>query len=101
MQLGGALGEAAPPAWESDEDAVAAMRALGNDLEAPATALMPAIAGIIADLRASPTVRHAALSGSGATVFALTRNWEAAESLAELMRQRRPDCWVVEAMLGA
>ncbi len=100
MQLGAALADE-PPHWQTEDDAIAAMRALGNDLEAPATALMPRIAEIVAELRASPTVRHAALSGSGATVFALTRDWEAAESLADLMRQRRPDCWIVESMLGA
>lgn len=101
MQLGAALAEQAAPHLQGDEDAVAAMRALGNDLEAPAIALMPQIGEIVANLRASPSVRHAALSGSGATVFALTRDWEAAEALADLMRQRRPDCWVMEAMLGA
>ena len=77
------------------------LRALGNDLEAPAIALMPQIGEILAELRASPNVRHAALSGSGATVYALARDWEEAEALAELLRQRRPECWVMEAMLGA
>ncbi|MGH6951707.1 MAG: 4-(cytidine 5'-diphospho)-2-C-methyl-D-erythritol kinase, partial [Vitreimonas sp.] len=100
-QLGGAFAAAGAPHWAGDEDAVAAMRVLGNDLEAPAIALMPQVGEIVADLRASPTVRHAALSGSGATVFALARDWEAAEALAELLRQRRPECWVMEAMLGA
>lgn len=101
MHLGGAFSAAGAPRWRSHEDAVAAMRTLGNDLEAPAIALMPAIGEIVTELRGSPSVRHAALSGSGATVFALTRDWEAAEALADLVRQRRPDCWVMEAMLGA
>ena len=89
------------PRWPGEADAIAAMRALGNDLEAPAIALMPQIGEILAELRASPNVRHAALSGSGATVYALARDWEEAEALAELLRQRRPECWVMEAMLGA
>ena len=101
MRLGRELAGDPPPNWPSEEDAVAAMRALGNDLEAPATALMPQIADILVDLRASPTVRHAALSGSGATVFALTRDWDAAESLADLLRGRHPEWWIAEAMLGA
>jgi 4-diphosphocytidyl-2-C-methyl-D-erythritol kinase len=90
-----------PPHWKDEHEAIAGMAALGNDLEVPARALMPQIAAIIADLRAAPTVRHAALSGSGATVFALMRDWEAAESLADLMRERYRDWWIVETMLGA
>lgn len=101
MGLGGAFAPAGAPRWPGEADAIAAMRALGNDLEAPAIALMPQIGEILAELRASPNVRHAALSGSGATVYALARDWEEAEALAELLRQRRPECWVMEAMLGA
>jgi 4-diphosphocytidyl-2-C-methyl-D-erythritol kinase len=101
MRLGRELAGASPPHWRTEEEAAAAMRALGNDLEAPAAALMPQIADILADLRASPTVRHAAISGSGATAFALTRDWDAAESLADLLRERHREWWIAEAMLGA
>ena len=101
MSLGGALAGAGAPRWDSADAAIAGMRALGNDLEAPAQALMPAIAAMLAELRALPQVRHAALSGSGATVFALTDDWNGAETLATELIARHPDWWVSEAMLGA
>ena len=101
MALGSALSGAPPPAWESDAEAVAAMRTLGNDLEAPAAALTPAIASFLTSLRARPEVRYAALSGSGATVFAITNDGAAAERLADEMIVARSDCWIQETMLGA
>ena len=42
-----------------------------NDLEAPAVALQPVIADVLAWLRALPSVTLARMSGSGATCFAL------------------------------
>jgi 4-diphosphocytidyl-2-C-methyl-D-erythritol kinase len=56
---------------------------------------------MLAALRAHPGVRYAALSGSGATVFALTRDSGSAESLADEMIAVHPDWWIVETMLGA
>ncbi len=101
MALDSALSGASPPAWDSEDEALAAMRALGNDLEAPAAALAPAIATLLTGLRARPEVRYAALSGSGATVFAITNDWAAAERLADEMISAHPDCWIQETMLGA
>ncbi len=46
-------------------------RAARNDLEAPAVALQPVIADVLAWLRALPGVSLARMSGSGATCFAL------------------------------
>jgi len=101
LALGTELAVSAPPRWQDENEAIAAMAALGNDLEAPARALEPRIGEILGELRGAPGVRYAALSGSGATVFAVTRDWAGAESLADLMRTRRPDWWVVETTLGA
>ncbi len=101
MALGSALANTPPPVWETEDEAIAAMRALGNDLETPAAALAPAVATLLTSLRARSEVRHAALSGSGATVFAIVSDWAAAEHLADQMIAARPDCWIQETMLGA
>jgi 4-diphosphocytidyl-2-C-methyl-D-erythritol kinase len=101
LGLGTELMATAAPRWESEDEAIAAMAALGNDLEAPARTLEPRIGEILEELRFAPGARYAALSGSGATVFAVTRDWAGAESLADLMRARRADWWVVETILGA
>ena len=77
------------------------MRALGNDLEEPAAQLAPVIASLLDDLRSRAEVLYAALSGSGATVFAITNDRAAAEQLADALIAARPDCWVRETMLGA
>src|SRR5690606_14227044 len=101
MKLGSALTGAATSAWRTLDEAVAAMQTLGNDLEAPARALLPEIGDILSALRDQADVRYAALSGSGATVFAILSDRERAESLAEEMQARHRDWWVADAMLGA
>lgn len=99
--LGGDLEGEAPTHWGTAAEAIAAMRATGNDLEAPARALMPAIDDIFAALAARQSVRYAALSGSGATVFAITDDLAAAESLADALIANHPEWWVAETTLGA
>ncbi len=70
---GGAFGApAALPAGWADASAMARdLGALGNDLEAPAIALCPPVAEVLAALRALPGCLMARMSGSGATCFAL------------------------------
>jgi 4-diphosphocytidyl-2-C-methyl-D-erythritol kinase len=60
-----------PASWPTAAAMAADLAALGNDLEAPALALCPAIGGVLAALRALPACRLARMSGSGATCFAL------------------------------
>lgn len=69
----GDFAKAAPLArpWSDLAGLVEALAARGNDLTSAATALCPAIADVLAFLRKSPAVRYAAMSGSGATCFAL------------------------------
>jgi 4-diphosphocytidyl-2-C-methyl-D-erythritol kinase len=52
-------------------DLVGYMRAHGNALERPATALVPAIRDVKAALEAQPECRYAAMSGSGPTCFGI------------------------------
>jgi len=64
-----------------------------NDLEAPAIALCPVIADVLAALRETNPLL-ARMSGSGATCFALytfNEDWLAAEAH---LRKSRPDWWV-------
>ncbi len=100
MGLGGAFVESAAPNWPDTSAALAAVAAIGNDLDAPARALMPAIAKIEASLRADPRVRYAALSGSGATMFGLVDDAETAEALAHTLQTAHPEWWVADAILG-
>jgi len=89
------------PAWRDAEEALAEIAAIGNDLEAPARALLPDLAVMAETLRAAPGVRYAALSGSGATMFALMQSAQHAAALAETMSARRSDWWVRACRLGA
>ncbi|HEX3983265.1 MAG TPA: 4-(cytidine 5'-diphospho)-2-C-methyl-D-erythritol kinase [Acidisoma sp.] len=60
----------------------AALAASGNDLEAPAIGVTPAIAEVLAALRRAPGSLLARMSGSGATCFALFPNAAAATAAA-------------------
>ncbi len=85
----GAFSRPAPLAG-SWRDAAALARDLAvasNDLEAPAIALCPPIAGVLADLRAQPGCLLARMSGSGATCFALCHDAETAEAVAYALRR--------------
>jgi len=68
--------------WSDLASLVDVLAARGNDLTAAATALCPAIADVLDFLRNSPAVRYAAMSGSGATCFALYDTPGAAERAA-------------------
>jgi 4-diphosphocytidyl-2C-methyl-D-erythritol kinase len=70
------------PASAAFEDVVAWLKRQRNDLEAPAAALAPEIAGTLGMLRAAPEPVLARLSGSGATCFALCRTTGEAVALA-------------------
>lgn len=63
-----------------------------NDLEAPAIALCPPIAEVLAALRDSDAdlVR---MSGSGATCFALYRSHDVMREAAEFLALQRPEWW--------
>jgi 4-diphosphocytidyl-2-C-methyl-D-erythritol kinase len=100
MKLGGAFKAAEAPDWPNAEIAFAQIAVVGNGLERPARELVPEIGDIITELRADSRTRYAALSGSGATVFALTDEHHAA-ALAEQLQRAHPSWWVAETVLGA
>jgi 4-diphosphocytidyl-2-C-methyl-D-erythritol kinase len=71
-----------------------------NDLEAPAIALAPVIADVLAALRALVGCRFARMSGSGATCFAVFASPGEASAAAKILTGKYPDWWVSAGMLG-
>lgn len=101
MNLGADLSAGEPPLWSNPDVALRDIAALGNDLDPAARTLLPELDDIAAMMRAEGRVRHAGLSGSGATMFALVQNSDDAASLAERWQRARPDWWVCDASIGA
>lgn len=71
-----------------------------NDLEGPAIAVAPAIAEVLASLRAASGCRLARMSGSGATCFALFSSAAQAAAAGKKLRARFPGWWICETVLG-
>ena len=69
-----------------------------NDLEAPAIALCPTIAEVLAALRGTAPWL-ARMSGSGATCFALYDSEAARDAASERVRAQRPDWWQLRGKL--
>ena len=76
------------------------MRSRGNDLERPATTLLPVIADIKAALVASPGCRLAALSGSGPTCFGIFSEDATASHAASALAAAHPQWWVAATRLA-
>jgi 4-diphosphocytidyl-2-C-methyl-D-erythritol kinase len=68
--------------WRDLPEFVAALAERGNDLSQAAISLRPAIAEVLAFLRHSDGARYAAMSGSGASCFALYDSPDAAQRAA-------------------
>jgi 4-diphosphocytidyl-2-C-methyl-D-erythritol kinase len=76
------------------------LRRESNDLEAPSIALEPAIADVLASLRAAAGCRLARMSGSGATCFALFSSLQETAAAGQNLRVQCPDWWISETVLG-
>ena len=72
-----------------------------NDLEAPAVRLAPVIGKVLAALKRAPGSRFAAMSGSGATCFALFDGEGDARAAAAALAEAEPDWWIAPAPLLA
>ncbi|MEP9349241.1 4-(cytidine 5'-diphospho)-2-C-methyl-D-erythritol kinase [Xanthobacter sp. KR7-225] len=103
--LGLAPGAALPgpdhpePLPADGEGLLAAIAGLPNDLEPPALVLAPAIGAAKALLAGGREARLVRMSGSGATVFALTRDCRAAAALARRVASAEPSWWVKPTIL--
>lgn len=100
MTLGKYFEPKPAPDWDDAAVALKHIAATGNDLAAPATALLPDITEVLQTLRADPRAKYVALSGSGATCFALTATPADAEALADAVQAARPDWWVADTVLS-
>ena len=88
-----------PPAIAS-ADALIALIDGGNNLEAAARSVVPAIGDVLSALRALPECRVAAMSGAGPTCFGVFADRAAQASALEYLVKSKPDWWTAEAMLG-
>jgi 4-diphosphocytidyl-2-C-methyl-D-erythritol kinase len=78
---------ALPAAWTNVGEMAADLRAMTNDLEAPAISVAPVIAEVLAAIAALPGCLLARMSGSGATCYGIFESPEAAAAQAEAMTQ--------------
>ncbi|MBO9122910.1 MULTISPECIES: 4-(cytidine 5'-diphospho)-2-C-methyl-D-erythritol kinase [unclassified Rhizobium] len=85
----GALAIASGISW------LEALRAMRNDLERPARAILPEIAEI-SDMLRDQGALFVRMSGSGATCFGIFANMDEAEAAARALHGKRPD-WYFEA----
>lgn len=88
--------EAAPtlPEFSELQALLDYMRARGNDLEAAAAGLLPAVTEIKSLLAAQADCRLAAMSGSGPTCFAVFSNPASARRAATSVSAAKPEWWV-------
>jgi len=82
-----------PKEWPDAAAMAAALADQKNDLEAPAIALAPPIAKVLATMRALPGALLARMSGSGATCFAIFATPAEAANAAASIKQPGWWCW--------
>jgi 4-diphosphocytidyl-2-C-methyl-D-erythritol kinase len=83
-----------PEQGASISDWIKVLSRVGNDLEAPAMRIQPAISGVLSALRASHSALLARMSGSGATCFAIYANAADAQAAARTIGADHPAWWV-------
>jgi 4-diphosphocytidyl-2-C-methyl-D-erythritol kinase len=88
------------PAFADVASLIDYMRQRGNDLERPATALLPAIPDIKAALAAQPGCLLAAMSGSGPTCFGLFADDASAARAAKAIEHLHRRWWIVATRVG-
>ena len=87
--------------WPSDWDGLlAALSAASNDLQGPASEVMPAVTHVLSALRALPGVRLTRLSGAGPTCFALLDTAAEAERARVTLAGQHPEWWIVATALS-
>jgi len=72
-------------AWPTLGDLAEALRARGNDLTDAAVSLQPVVGDVLAALERAPGARYRAMSGSGATCFALFDDVAQAQAAAQTL----------------
>lgn len=80
--------------WRNAADLAAALTPLGNNLTEAACKVTPEIARVLGALPSLPGCRYAAMSGSGATCFALFDDAESAHEAARTFKASHPSWWI-------
>ena len=94
------LDRATPSGFCSRADLLAHMRAIGNDLLAPAIGVVPAIRDVLEALEADPQCEVAQLSGGGPTCFGIYPDMTAAHAASAALRAKQPRWWIVATRLA-
>ena len=89
-----------PPHFAGRTSLLSHMRATGNDLLAPARAVVPAIDAMLAALNAAPGCESAQLSGGGPTCFGIFPDMAAARAAARSLSAAHPSWWIAPTRLG-
>ena len=89
----------ATPEVRSLDDLITFIRTRGNDLEGPATRLLPAIRDVKSALLAQPGCLCAAMSGSGPTWFGILADEASASRAAERIAAAHTGWWVKPTLL--
>lgn len=89
------------PDWRDAHHLAEWLHGQRNDLEAPALAIAPVIAQVLAALRAEPVTLIARMSGSGATCFALSASKANAEAIAASVQAAHSGWWVAAGKVFA
>ncbi|MBS0273050.1 MAG: 4-(cytidine 5'-diphospho)-2-C-methyl-D-erythritol kinase [Proteobacteria bacterium] len=89
-----------PEGFASADEVIAFLKTVGNDLEAPALSLAPAIGEVLKVLRDADGARLARMSGSGATCFGLFADQASAQAAATQIARDHAQWWVKPAILA-
>ncbi len=81
-------------AFHDAHDVIDFIHGQRNDLQDAAIAKLPVIAAVMSSLAQTEAVELVRMSGSGATVFALYPDIEAAEEAATALQEQHPQWWV-------
>lgn len=89
-----------PPGFSGAADLSAWLADCRNDLEAPATGLMPAIADVLQTLRETDRCLLARMSGAGSACFGLFPTIAEAQAAAASIAAAQPGWWVRATVAG-
>lgn len=70
------------------------LRQLGNDLTAAAIVIVPTVGEVLSALQSLAGAEFVAMSGSGASCFALFNSASACDSAAKILSRHQPDWWI-------
>jgi 4-diphosphocytidyl-2-C-methyl-D-erythritol kinase len=97
----GAASEIDPGRWAERTALIAYLKSQPNDLEVPAIAIQPVIAGVLEAIGRQGGCLLARMSGSGATCFGLFESDAAAERAGKALSSSQPAWWVAPTSFSA